>query len=44
MKPNATQQPLKLKANQNSAGKLRQQFTLERLTAHFGVDDETVEA
>lgn len=30
-------------ANQNSAGKLRQQFTLERLTAHFGVDDEKVE-
>ena len=31
-------------ANQNSAGKLRQQFTLERLTAHFGVTDESDES
>ena len=31
-------------ANQNSAGKLRQQFTLERLTAHFGVNDESDES
>lgn len=28
-------------ANQNSACKLRQQFTLERLNAHFGLGDES---
>ncbi|MFB2585849.1 hypothetical protein [Herbiconiux liukaitaii] len=27
-------------ANQNSACKLRQEFTLERLTKHFGIDDD----
>ena len=27
-------------ANQNSACKLRQEFTLQRLAAHFGVDEE----
>lgn len=27
-------------ANQNSAGKLRQEFTLERLLNHFGIEDE----
>lgn len=27
-------------ANQNSAGKLRQEFTLERLLSHFGIEDE----
>lgn len=27
-------------ANQNSACKLRQEFTLERLAQHFGLDDE----
>lgn len=26
-------------ANQNSACKLRQEFTLERLAEHFGVED-----
>ena len=30
-------------ANQNSACKLRQEFTLERLADHFGIDEDDCE-
>ena len=30
-------------ANQNSACKLRQEFTLDRLTRHFNIDDIPLE-